>query len=65
MVKADLCIPHKYLADKVEEEEEEEEEKRDLGNLQNAAIWREICSLPKTTESSISVQQQLVDLAGK
>ena len=61
MVKADLCIPHKYLADKVEEEEE----KGDQGNLQNAAIWREICSLPKTTESSISVQQQLVDLAGK
>ena len=68
MVEADLCIPHKYLGGiderENEEEEEEEKEKGDYANLQDAAIWRQVRSLPQTTESAISVQQPLIDLAG-
>ena len=73
MVEADLCIPHKYLGgrderekeEEEEEEEKEEKEKRDYANLQDAAIWRQVRSLPQTTESAISVQQPLIDLSGK
>ena len=37
--------------------------KKDYANLQDASVWRQVRSLPKTTESSVSVQQPLVDLA--
>ena len=58
MVKADLCVPHKHLDD-----DKEGAKKKDDTNLQDAAVWRQVRSLPKTTESSVSVQQPLVDLA--
>ena len=59
MVKTNLCVPHKYLEDK------DGDKKKDYANLQDAAVWRQVRSLPKTTKSSVSVQQPLIDLARK